>query len=186
MKKSHSNGIVYTGVDVNDHDEDLAFAEAVTVETSATAYVNVKHDAYDSVSQDKSVFIVDVNAVTVLKNDESAVAAHGTTGAAVPVPMASMNIASGSNLEDGVPVTGHHIHVKGEIQPSEYRDAWATVLFLMQCLAMVGVAIACFPYIGQIATVVSANTTTTPPDADDGSWLDFCTSCSSPTELLEL
>ncbi|KAI2497370.1 choline transporter-like protein [Fragilaria crotonensis] len=100
-----------------------------------------------------------------------------------------MNIASGSNLEDGVPVTGHHIHVKGEMQPSEYRDAWATVLFLIQCLAMVGVAVAYFPYIGQVATVVSANTTTattpattTTPDlsddltnntdADDGSWLD--------------
>jgi uncharacterized membrane protein len=39
--------------------------------------------------------------------------------------------------------------VKGEVQPNEFRDAWAAFLFLFQFVCVVGVAIAYFPYIGQ-------------------------------------
>lgn len=205
MKKSHSNnshiskGIAYTGVDVHDADEDLAFAEAVTVEMSAAANINGKHDESDYDRQnihgndkDETVFMVDSNAVTVLKNETGL--AHGATSTGRVVTMGSVNIASGSDLEEATPVPGHQILVKGELQPSEYRDAWATVLFLIQCVVMVGVAIAYFPYIGQAAKMVSANTTTTAAttaattatatselsddltnntDADDKSGLDF-------------
>lgn len=39
--------------------------------------------------------------------------------------------------------------LKGEVQTNEFRDAWAAILFLLQFVCVVCVAIAYFPYFGQ-------------------------------------
>ena len=123
-------------------EKDLAFAKAV----------NVNHDG----EQDDEIVVVDEYAVKVVNT--SAAAATATADAASSkndMQLQSMQIAPGSDVEEAVP---DHL-VKGEVQPSQYRDAWATVLFLMQCAAMLGVAIAYFPYIGQVQAANGTNGT---------------------------
>jgi hypothetical protein len=59
-----------------------------------------------------------------------------------------MNVMTPMELADVEQVVGGAT-LRGEVQPHEFRDAWAAILFLFQFAGVVGVAIAYFPYIGQ-------------------------------------
>lgn len=65
------------------------------------------------------------------------------------IPEASVvNVMTPMELADVEQVVGAAT-LKGEVQPNEFRDAWAAILFLLQFVGVMGVAIAYFPYIGQ-------------------------------------
>ena len=147
---AYSNTSVYARVDgVVDDDEasevtDLAFAKAI----------DVKHEDHgDDFNDAEIVVVVDAEGSSVKLMDNTRSISAGKT------PMASMSIGpEGSDDVEAVIVSGHL--VKGELQPSQYRDSWAAVLFLLQCIGMVGVAIAYFPYIGQAYPGDSASNST--------------------------
>ena len=128
------NNIAYARVEdvtsTANEETELAFAKAI----------HVKHtDDDNDADEDDAAIIVVVDNVNSVKS-----ATAGNKNKKTPHTMASMDIGSEVE-EETVP---DHL-VKGERQPNQYRDAWATVLFLLQCVGMVGVAIVYFPYIGQ-------------------------------------
>ena len=79
----------------------------------------------------------------------------------------SNNNLNPMEVEDGV-VEGEIF--KGEKQPDEFKDSWAAVLFLVQVVAVVGVAIVYAPYLFAEAKDAEANADTTTIEFNPPPW----------------